>query len=353
MEFESSKPGGEFLDIHHRFHLRNVFAIVLLLFVFGIFGYMILEGWSFHDAIYMVVITLSTVGFKEVHDLSMFGRYFTIAVIVCGVSVVAYVISVVTSYLISGKLKNDILHNYMKDRIKKLNDHVIVCGFGGLGRQVSNILHEEKMPFIIIERSAELVEELENRGVLFLFGDATEAEVLQMANIKEARAFIITTNDDTENIFLTLAARHQSPNIQIVSRASRLEVRGKLIQAGADRVVMPHKLGAYNMATMATMPALIDFFDILTDAASEHMRAEELRLQDGDRACNKPLKDFGGVSRVNILAVLRKDGSNIVNPDPEFRLAAGDTLIMFGSKSGLDALAKAMTGTSRQFAFKK
>ena len=218
---------------------RGVFALAVVVAV-GIVGYMVIEGWSLLDAAYMTIITLTTVGYEEVHPLSSTGRIFTIFLMVAGVGVMLYVLTSVVNLAVAHEVGILFRRRKLKTRISKLKGHFIVCGFGRVGRVVASTLQGESVPVIVIDKETEAFTEAEDLGLLVLQGDATRDADLISAQIDKAVGLVAATGDDSENVYITLTARGLNPGLHVVARASRPEAEEKSRRAGADSVVSPY-----------------------------------------------------------------------------------------------------------------
>jgi voltage-gated potassium channel len=266
----SAQEGGE-----QRFRTsvkRLAWALALLgvAILTGMVGYRYIEGFTWFEAYYMSLVTLSTVGFGEVFPLSEPGRVFTSFLILFNIGFFAYAISTITSILTDGKLKNFLKSFYMLQRIQKLENHTIVCGFGLHATEVCRELERQKIPFVAIELDKSKVERLKTHsGYLYLHGDATDDEVLQAAGIEKAAALVCTLPSDANNLYVVISARQLNPNLKVISRLSNPEGEAKLRRAGADHVVMTEKISGFYMATLVNKPDLADFFDLVSHMAEK------------------------------------------------------------------------------------
>ena len=245
-------------------NVRTLSLAIILLFVvigLGTLGYMQLhEDYSLIDALYMTVITISTVGFKEVHDLSDDGKMFTILLILTSFGIFAYIASAVTRFILDGVFRRNLKDYRVAKRIEKLSDHVIVCGYGRNGRQASLELLEHGEKVVVIDSKESSIDEIRLiPELLFIQGDATLEEVLTQANISKAKALITAIPDDAANVYVCLTARELSPDIRIISRSSKLQSDNKLKRAGANNVIMPDLLGGRQMAKLVAQPDVIEF----------------------------------------------------------------------------------------------
>lgn len=317
-------------------------GLFILSVIFGILGFMVIENFGVVDAFYMAVITLSTVGYGEVHPLSQNGRIFTAIYIIINLGIFAYVVSVISSYLFEGKLRN-VLDTFMKDRtIGKLNDHVIVCGYGRNGSQACEELIHEGLSFVIIDKDPGIIKALGSKDKHQIINDdATKDNTLKLAGIERAKQIIITTPSDAANVFITLTARELNPDITIIARASEMESESKLYRAGADKVILPDYLGGMFMAQMVTNPVVIEFLDLLTGRSHEREKYklvsvayQNLKKEFQD----KTLKDLkiqkltGGT----VIAVKDNIKGMIPNPPPETFIGMEDTMIILCEEKTVD-----------------
>lgn len=319
-----------------RNQLKSFLTAIGLLFsclVIGVTGYMSIEGYTFVDALYMSVITISTVGYMEVNELSSLGRLFTAGYIIFNIAVFAYAVSVLTSYLFEGKLKS-VFSTYMMDReLNKLKDHVIVCGYGRNGSRACDELHREGRKFVIIDKDPEVEENMPDEiRSWFLHGDATLDSVLNSGGIKRAREIIITTPSDAANVFIALTAREMQPKIVIIARASEIETESKLYRAGADQVLMPDHLGGMFMAQMITKPVVIEFLDMLTGHGKtrEKYRLESIsydRLKPQYRNISLRELDMNHLTGATVVAVKDNVKGLIPNPPLDTFIGKDDTII--------------------------
>jgi len=239
---------------------RFILAVGLIAFVisFGTAGYMVIEEWNFLDALYMTIITLTTVGYREIHDLSLNGRLFTIILLMGGVGTVFYVLSIGAKVIIEGELQEIYGRKRVEKRLKDLKDHYIVCGYGRMGKIIARELNQEKLKYTVIEKSEVTVDPDEKESQLILQGDATRDELLKRAGIERAKCLISVLPTDAENLYVVLSARGLNSNLLIVARAGEEGSEQKLLRAGADRVVSPYHIGGLRMAHTVLKPAVVD-----------------------------------------------------------------------------------------------
>lgn len=317
---------------------RSILLFNLGLIMVGSLGYMAIEGWALGDSVYMTVITLGSVGYGEVQPLSTVGRVFTSILIVVGVGSVAVSFTLLVEAVFSAEVRHDIWERRMQAKLDKLEGHVIVCGYGRVGRNAVEVIHHEnKRPIVVIERSHEGVDHDSDHFVL-VEGDATEDATLMKAGIERAWGLVVSTGNDSINLFVVLSARTLNPDLTIVARSSSEENNAKMLRAGADRVVSPYDIGGQRMAHSLLRPHLTEFLDVLTTPTGIEMYLEEIDVRDTSGLLNRTLAevDLRNKTGVTLLAVLRESG--VVTPDASFRFNASDGLIVIGTREQLDAL---------------
>jgi voltage-gated potassium channel len=318
-------------------------AALLLSAIFtGVIGYIIIEGWSFSKSFYMTIITIATVGFREVEPLSIPGMYFTTFLIVSSFGIFAYAVTTFIRYVVDGTFRHIFKDTRVKRKIKKLKDHVIVCGFGRNGKQVVRELMEHQVPLVIIENNEQTMESiLEDPYLLYVHGDATKDEVLQMCQIDLAKALITTLPVDADNLLVVLTAREMNPSLTIISRASDEHSDSKLRRAGANNIIMPDKIGGTRMAKLVTQPDIVEFLDFIMLQSSENMALEEISCKN-IASCfdGKTIRelDVRNESGANIIGLRREDRSYIINPIPEIVLTSNDKIFVLGTKNQIEKL---------------
>ena len=318
---------------------RLILALVglLVLLAYGTAGYVLIERWSFLDALFMTVITVSTVGFEEVHRLNAAGEVFTISVIAFGVIGFLYTFGVLVELLSSGYWEHHRRARRVQRRLDDLRDHVIVCGYGRTGRQAGIELAQSQQPFVVIEWNPDGLASVEQDRVLHVLGDASSDEVLGRAGIRRARALISAVDSDERNVYIVLTARSLRPDLYIVARSSHPDSADKLRRAGADRVVSPYTLSGRRMAALAMQPAVVDTFDLLVGGADISMRVEELVVgADGGKGRTAAdLRRSGAV----LLALRSGDGALRVGPGDDETLRPDDIVVAMGTRDQLITLA--------------
>ena len=310
-----------------------MFIFVLL---FGILGFIFIEDYPLIDAVYMTVITLSTVGYSEVRTLSTEGRIFTIVLIITNLGLFTYFIAIITRYFLDGDFLKDYKLFIMTDKIEKLKNHVILCGLGRNGRAAAETLMHNQIPFVVIESQHERVENSTTPINFFIYGDATADNTLIEAGIHRARAIIITLPDDSDNLYTVLTARELNKELLIVTRASKDSSVRKLKIAGANNVLMPDKLGGAHMATLVASPDVKEFIDIISTHSSADFMIKEIEI--GKELLLRKI-DCWERTGATVLGIKKDDNQYILNPQPELKVSKGWRLIVMGSETQLAAVS--------------
>jgi voltage-gated potassium channel len=320
-----------------------LFAVV---FTAGTTAFMAVEGWSFFDAFYMTTITLTTVGFGEVHPLSTGGRLVAIALILGGTGSLAYGLSMVTAFILEGELKDVLGKRRMEKALAQLRDHIIVCGAGETGKHVVQELVKSRIPCVVIEQNLSRLKHLERFGPApVIEGDATDVEVLNRARIGVARGLVTTLPSDKDNLFVILTVRELNPSIRIVSRAIEDESFPKLRKAGADSVVSANQIGGLRMVSEMIRPRVVSFLDSMLRDSRRVMRVEEAEVVPGSPVVGKTLGELDLHNRVGLVVIAQRqksDGNFLYNPKPASRLDAGDVLIVCGEPEQVEALREVL-----------
>jgi voltage-gated potassium channel len=324
------------LSTNFKYFGKLYFAIGLILVVIlvGVLGYYFLEHYSFIDAVFMTVITIATVGYREIHDLDEPGKIFTIFLIIFSIGTFAYAISVITRYVIEGEFRLFFKHYQVNKEIQKLRDHVIVCGYGRNGRQACQQLLSGNVPFIVIENNPAILDGMRvEKNILFVEGDATEDEVLEEAGLERAKALISALPSDAANVFVVLTARDKNPRLKIISRASEDASEHKLKRAGADNVIMPDKIGGTHMAALVTKPDVLEFIDHITGRIN--IRLEEILFSNLPESMqNKTIRELEirNKTGANIIGFKKANGDYVINPPPDTLMLPDAKLFVLGTQ---------------------
>jgi voltage-gated potassium channel len=320
--------------------LRLAIGLVLSVFVVGTLGFWSF-GLSFLDAMYMTVITITTVGYRELggEDLSDAEKLFTMAIIVTGVSTVLYTFTLGVQVVVEGQLREFVGRRRMDRKISGMHDHVIVCGFGRVGRAVAHELEREGARVVVIDEDADRVAGIEFPTVI---GDATHDETLRTAGIDRARALVAALEGDAENLFVTLSCRAIKSDLFIVARARQEDSVEKLSRAGADRVVNPQELGAARMASFVVQPNVAEFVDVVMHERSMDFRMREVEIPEDSQLSGMTLRDANLRQRagVLVLALRGDDGAFTTNPDPDVELHPRNVIVAVGTDEALQELVR-------------
>jgi voltage-gated potassium channel len=308
----------------------------------GTLGYMLVEGWSAFDALYMTVMTVTTVGFSEVHPLSTGGKVFTIFLMLGGIFVLFYAAGELIRIMISGQIQQALGRQRMEHALAELRDHIIVCGYGRMGKLVCREFSSQEVPFVVVERAAEPLEHFKMPYGLPLHGDATSDEILKTAGIDRARALVAVLPSDADNLYITMSARLLNERLFIVARAEDERAEQKLHRAGASRVVSPYAMGGYRVAHAVLRPTVVDFLDQAIRSEHLEMQIEEIQIASHSRLVGTAIKDTNVRQQLGIIivAIKRATGAMVFNPPPDAVLGAGDILIAIGHTKQLEELDK-------------
>ncbi len=322
---------------NYKLFARVYYFLLLLLLITagGTVGYMIIEEWAFIDSFYMTIITMSTVGFGEVAELSVYGKLFTAFLIISSFGTFAYAVTSITTYLVGGEYKKYFREYRAMQETRKLRGHVIICGYGRVGKQVADDLNTSGDDFVIIEKDDNIVEEAKvSTDYLFLKGDSTHDDILRAAGIDNAKAIITCLPKDADNIYVVLAARESNNNILIVSRASYSTAVSKLRMAGANNVIMPDTLGGSHMASLISNPDVMEFLDLIRVQEMEGANIESLTYEElTDDLRNKTIKELEDeeISGVSIIGYRDPEGNYFVNPSTDIEVIPGSKLFVLGT----------------------
>ena len=318
-----------------------VATIPVLLLIVGTLGYEMVEGWSAFDALYMTAITITTVGFLEVHPLSQAGRLFTIFLAMGGVFTLFYAATEVIGGIVSGEVRRVLGRQRMERQLAAMKEHRIVCGYGRMGRYVCQEFSSLKLPFVLVDRDAEALRAFQMPHGFPLHGDATSDEVLRRAGVERAKVLVAVAPSDADNLYVTMSARLLNEKLFIVARAETEGAEQKLLRAGASRVVAPFVIGGQRVTQAVLRPNVVDFIELATRSEHMELQLEETEIRPSSALAGAALKD----SRIRqdlgiiIVAIKKADGRMVYNPAPDELILAGDLLITLGHRQQLDRLA--------------
>ena len=336
---------NKFQEVSHKTIQVGILLLVFMILA-GTLGFWYLEGFSVIDAFFMTIITISTVGFGEIHPLSTIGKLFTSGLIFFSLGSLAYVGSNMARFVFDGELMNYLKTYRVDKKILKLKDHVIIVGYGRNGEQACIELRDHGVDFVIIDRRENVLSRIrEDSGLLYIRGDATHEDILKQAGVDRARALIATTPNDADNVFVALTARSMNPSLRIVSRASEMESDLKLKRAGVTNVIMPERIGGQRMAKLVTQPDVVEFVEYILLQKSKDVSLEEISCNNmADCFVNKPIRELKELdtSGVNIIGIKISGAKYVFNPDPQLTLSRGDQLFVIGSPGQIKGFRAAL-----------
>ena len=323
-------------------HLAISIALSLIIIFTGTAGYMIIEGWRFLDAFYMTIITISTVGYREINQVGDLGRIFTVIVVFTGVGFSLYIAGAVVQFMVEGRMRIILGRRMLDQKINRLKNHYIVCGYGRIGRVICRNLRRKPLDVVAIDKSPDLIPVMDGDGILYVAGDAADEANLVKAGIKRAKGLIAALATDMDNVFLVLTARQLAPELIIMARASQEAVKSKLQAAGADSVESPYEMGAVSMAQHIIRPTVTNFLNLAFAHKRKDIQMEEIPVSESSKLVNVQLKDSGIRQNYNliIIAIKKPDGDMLFNPSFEAAISPEDTVIAVGEEENLQKLAK-------------
>lgn len=329
------------MNRHGSLARQVAFAALILAFTItvGISGYMLIENMSFFDALYMTVISITTTGFAEITPLSQAGRMLTIFIIIFGIASIAYLGGRTVQLFIEVYM---IRRGKMDKKIRNLQQHIIVCGFGRMGRHVCDDLKSENADFVVIESDPDLVERLDKEGYLFIVGDASSDDVLKQARVDRAKGLISVVSTDAENVFTTLTAKALNPSLFVVTRAVSEQTEPKLKKAGADRVIKPYELVGHRLTQLVLRPGIVEYMETVARAHGQDISIEEVNLQENSRLVGTSLAESPLRRELNIIivAIHREDGTLLYNPSSHEVMRVNDRLVAIGELHRLRQLGE-------------
>lgn len=317
-------------------------ALFFILLAIGSLGYMVIEGWNFFDALYMTVITIATVGYGEVHRVSAPGRMFTLALIFLGVGYFLYVVGNFIQFLVEGRIRLILGRRKLDRQINKLKGHYIICGYGRMGRALARFLVQRYLDVVVIEQDEARTTVMDEDGILYLVGSATDEALLMRAGIERARGLITVVGSDADNVFLVLLARQMNPDIFIVARAVMNSAKRTLQAAGANKVVSPYDLGARRMAHAILRPTVIEFLEMAFADDSVDVEVEEITVKANSPVVRRTIYEAEIRPKFNVIivSIKKEDGQMVFNPDSQTLLESGDTLVVVGKAVSIKGLEK-------------
>ncbi len=312
---------------------------MLLILLIGTIGFKLIEGWSWFDSLFMTITTITTIGFSEAFPLSRAGEIFTMFLVLGGVGTAFYILTSMVRYIFEGELGIIIGRQRMEAKIGRLNDHFILCGYGRVGQAIADILRQQDVKLVVIDRDDEAINRAQQSGHLTIHADTTLDESLKQARIENCRGIIIALGEDAANIYTTLAAKELNPALPIVARANNAEASRKLEQAGADRIVAPEAIGGARMARLALKPKAVEFIETVIFGKEKQLLVEELEAGEDSPLVGLTVKQieekFAGI---RILALKEKNGILLPNPGPHVEVDKESSLTVFGTFEQLKSI---------------
>ena len=320
-------------------------GLLCIALIGGTTGFVLIDGYSWFDAFYMTLTTITTVGYQELRPLSRSGRIFNSFLIFFGVSAMFVAVGAMTQTVIELELEDRYGKRRKRRMISSLHDHFIVCGFGRVGRHASYEFQRAKAPFLVIDNSEVNVARAANAGMLALAADATQDDSLREAGVLRAKGLIAALPSDAENLFIILSAKALNPKLTVVTRASEEEAGEKLRRAGADTVFTPYVLAGHQLANALLRPHVVDFLDFVKSNIGPHVTVKQVRVPPNADLSSKSTQQVSALlnPEVVVLAVRKEGGETIFNPSPDLMISAGDFLVVVGERSGLENLEKFLT----------
>jgi len=325
------------LSVNYNSAIFKASIALLVVLAFGTLGYWALEGWTLLDSLYMTVTTLTTIGFGEVHPRGPRGKIFTLILIIFGVGVVGYTVLTATRLVVEGEINAILKRRRSMKTIQRLENHMVICGFGRMGSFICQELHQRGMQFVVVESDPDVQERIVELGYLLSPGDATEEEVLRAAGVDRARGVVTVLNTDAQNVYTILTCKEINPNLDVVARATEDSAVKKLIRAGASRVINPYDIGGMRLVLGMLKPTVVSFLEVVMDSWQLNVDLEEVRVADESVYVGKRLMDTDIRKELDLIVIgaKKEDGTMVFNPGPATVIDAQDTLIAMGRREML------------------
>lgn len=317
--------------------------VLISLITVGVFGYSIFLNLNFIDALYMTIITISTVGFKEVAEMTQTAKLFSVVLILFSVVTVSYLVTTIASYFVEGDIKEALKRRKMENKIEKMKNHYIICGAGKTGQAVIDVFLKRGVPFVVVDEREEAVNKLIEKGIVAYCGNATEEEVLNKVKLTKAKGLVTALSKDSLNLYVVLTARELNPDLNIVAKAVEKHAHHKLIKAGANNTISPNEIGGRRMAVSLLRPTVISFLDSIIQTGELDLDLEDVLINEGSELCNLTLKSANIPTKTGliVLAISKKDESRLrFNPSSEEKLELGDSMIVLGTEDQVKTLQK-------------
>jgi voltage-gated potassium channel len=318
--------------------LRIAAIMLVTVIVAGTAGYVALEGWSWFDAFYMTVTTITTIGGGEPRPLDVPGKWWTIAVVVVGFGVLTYTVLALIAFAIEGQLSQVFERQRMRRRVARMENHLILCGFGRVGRAIAREFSDEGIPFVVVDSDDASLVQAAAEGATVVHGNAADVETLKAAGVERARGLVTAVDNDADNLYVTLSARVLKPDLFIVARANAPDSEPKLRLAGANRVVSPYTIGGRRLASLAMRPTAVEFVDTILSASNGELQIEDLTIVAGSPWAGRALGELVATADEAIVLAIKRRETMIFRPPLATQLVAGDELIAAGPPAAIRAL---------------
>jgi len=306
--------------------------------LFGTIGYVVLEGWSWFDAFYMTIMTITTVGGGEPRPLDVAGKWLSIGVVVVGFAVLTYTVLRLMAYMVEGRLESLVGERRIRRRIAKMENHFILCGYGRVGREIAKAFKEGATQFVVIDINEHSLQRAALEGCIVVHGDAAESQTLREAAVERARGLVAAIDSDEKNIYVTLSARVLNPRLFIIARANWEHAEEKLRLAGANRIISPYAIGGRRMASLAVRPTAIEFVDTVLSARNAELLLEDFAIADTSRSVGKAISELIPDSSSMIVLAIKRDGRMTLRPPRDIRLERGDEIVVAGAPEDMRSL---------------
>ncbi len=317
-------------------------GLLITVTALGVVGYVVIEGWSWFDALYATVTTLTTVGGGEPRPPSTAGRAWTLGLIVLGVGGVFYVLVATAEFVLEGQLGKLVGRRRMRRRVERLNNHFVLCGFGRVGSEIARQFSEEGVEFVVVDVNQGSLAEASEQGYRVVLGNAAQLDVLQDAGIERARGLVAAVDNDADNVYVTLSARVLRPDLFIVARANELDAEPKLRLAGANRVISPYTIGGRRMANLAMRPIAVDFVDTVLSVGASDLLLEDLSVSASSRWIGKTVGELPGADKEILVLAISREERLMFRPDAATQLKMGDELVVAGPPNAIRELERAL-----------
>ncbi|TFG93868.1 MAG: potassium channel protein [Syntrophobacterales bacterium] len=322
--------------------LGIAFSFLFLITLAGTMGYHFLEGWSLANSFYATIVTLGTVGFGDFYPITPAGKCFAMFLIIFGVGTMAYTFAVVMDIFMEGRLKKILGRGKLEKQINRMQGHYIICGYGKIGSLICRELAQEKVEFVVADNNPDVIQDIEDKGFIYINGSATEDKTLLNAGIKRAKGVVCALSTDADNLYVVLTAKELNPDVYVLSRFEDDASERRLINAGADRVISPYSVGGMRMSQAILRPAMLDFIEITTRRQSLALRMEELNVCKDSSVVGKNLEESGlrKTYGLIVVAIKKESGQMVFNPIASYVLESGDKLIALGEEDNLVEFSK-------------